>query len=119
MENKDLFNNDPDKSLLTAFAWWEKKRIIYNVVVGAAGIYFLFSGGWDLNIIEFIGAIIYGIISNLFFCLGFLIEIGVKHYFKSEKDFSKKRELLFWLGLLFSVLITIWLGNISSMPAQQ
>ncbi len=118
MEEKDIFETPDNKSLLSAFAWWEKKRIIYNAVIGASGIYVLFSGGWELTIIDLIGIIIYGTMANLFFCLGFLIEVGAKHYFKSEIDFSKKRDALFWAGLIFSVLITVWLGTISSIPIQ-
>ncbi|MEI2737588.1 MAG: hypothetical protein V9F01_02245 [Chitinophagaceae bacterium] len=118
MEEKDIFETRENKSLLSAFAWWEKKRIIYNAVVGASGIYILFSEGLELTIIDFIGIIVYGTVANIFYCLGFLIEVGAKHYFKSEKDFSKSRNALFWAGLVFSVLITLWLGSISSMPVQ-
>lgn len=42
MEDTDLFNDNTDKTLLAAFAWWERRRVLYNVSVGAAGIFVLF-----------------------------------------------------------------------------
>ena len=120
MVEKELFTpkQKEDKLLLTAFGWWEKKRIIYNIVVGCAGVFILFTNGGEFTIPNFIGIIIYGLLANLFYSLGFLIEIGAKHYFKSDRDFGKIREGLFWAGLILSVIITIFLGSISTFPAQ-
>ena len=109
MEEKDLFSEKEDKSLLAAFGWWEKKRIYYNIAVGAAGIIVL-AFDQSFNPPYLIGIIIYGIVANLFYSLGFLIETGLKYYSKSEIDFSSRRNTLFWAGLIFSVLLILGLG---------
>jgi hypothetical protein len=114
MENKDLFTDETDKSLLTAFAWWEKKRVIYNMIMLITGLIIMLYFG-DFDLLSLIGIILYGLIANIFYCLGFFIELAARHYFKSEKDFKQTRELIFWAGLIFSIVLTIWLGELSSM----
>lgn len=113
MENKDIITDEKDKNLLSAFAWWEKQRIIFNAIVGTAGISGLIIASPKLALIDIVGILVYGIIANLFYGIGFFIEIGTKHYFKSDKDFRNIRVTLFWLGLIFSTAIT-FLSSITS-----
>lgn len=112
MEQQDLFSDKEDKSLLSAFAWWEKRRLAYNLIVGATGVIcvFILSLIPFLELINLIGIIIYGIIANMFYSLGFVIEIGAKYYFRSKMDFTEKRKILFVIGLVLSVLVTIGLS---------
>jgi hypothetical protein len=63
-----------------------------------------------LSLIDLIGIVIYGIIANMFYSLGFLIVVGAKHYLKSKMDFTEKRRTFFAFGLTLSVLITIGLS---------
>jgi len=120
MEQKDIFNDQEDRSLLAAFGWWEKRRIAYNVIVGICGlIVLIFFLNVPLDPALIIDAILYGVIVNLFYTLGFLIEVVSRYYFKSDRDFSKSRKGLFWTGLVISVLITFGIGFIlGSMPPQ-
>jgi nicotinamide riboside transporter PnuC len=116
MENKDLFTNEEDKSLLNAFGRWEKKRLFYNTVVGAAGILTTVLSSQKIDILYLIGIIFYGVAANLFYCPGFLTEVAIKYYFKSDIDFSDKRNAFFWIGLIFSLLITLAFEVLLSMP---
>jgi hypothetical protein len=109
MEQKDLFTDDVDKTLLTAFSWWEKRRLFYNLVIGLVGVIILFIYPF-FSLLDLAGVIFYGIIANLFYSLGFFIEVAAKYYFKSDIDFTDKRKTLFTLGLIFSVLTTIAVG---------
>ncbi len=109
MQQQDLFHEEKDKSLLAAFAWWEKKRVLYNIIVGVAGIIVLLLLPY-FSILDLLGVIIYGVIVNLFYSLGFLIEVAARHYFKSDIDFTEKRETFFGAGLIFSVLVTLGIG---------
>jgi hypothetical protein len=112
MEQQDLFSDEQDKSLLAAFAWWEKRRLVYNLIIGSTGILciFILSLLPFLSIIDLFGVILYGIIANMFYSLGFLIEVATKHYFRSKIDFTEKRKALFGIGLILSILITIGLS---------
>jgi len=111
MEQQDLFNDQEDKSLLSAFAWWEKRRLFYNLAVGITGLMCLL-----LNPFLFtypLGILIYGILANLCYSLGFFIELVTKYYFKSKMDFTEKRKMLFILGVISSILLTIGIAYIS------
>ncbi|MBL7725005.1 MAG: hypothetical protein JNK27_12700 [Chitinophagaceae bacterium] len=112
MNEYHLFDEKEERSLLAAFAWWEKRRLIYNLIVGATGIICLavLSLFSFLGLSDLVGILIYGIIVNLFYSCGFLIEIASRHYFKSKIDFSEKRKILFGIGLVLSILITIILS---------
>lgn len=102
---QNLFPTDKDKSLLAAFAWWEKRRIAYNLVVGFVGSWiFLFVPLTSAG--PLLGAAFYGLMANLFYSLGFFIEMAAKHYFKSDMDFTEKRKTIFVLGLVLSILVT-------------
>lgn|GEM_PF-1228079 len=109
-DKKDLFNLDPDKSLLTAFGWWEKRRWIYNVVVGFTGAFFMFLMPM-ISSFDVLGIIFYGLLANLFYSLGFLIEVVARYYFKNESDFTDRRKLMFGAGLVFAVLVTAFLAT--------
>lgn len=109
MQQPDIFPDEKDKSLLAAFAWWEKRRPAYNLVVGITGLVVLvFLGEFSLFILAAVLA--YGLIANVFYSTGFLLEVVDKHYFKSSLDLSERRSELFWIGLLFSGLVTLGIG---------
>ncbi len=114
MEDKNMFTEEPDKPLLTAFAWWGKKKLLYNLVMLVTGVAVILKIG-DFDFISLLSVIFYGLLANTFYCLGFFIKIAFRHYFKSEKDFKQSKEIIFWMGLIFSVVLTIWLGELSSM----
>ena len=103
MDQQDLPAND--ESLLTAFAWWEKRRLVYNLIVGCSGLFgivlFPFFG-----LITLLGILIYGFMTNVFYTFGFIIEVASKHYFKSKDNLIPRRKTLFIAGLIFSVLMT-------------
>ncbi len=110
-QQQDIFTDEIDKSLLAAFAWWEKRRLAYNIAVGVTGVIIVF---WlrYFSFLDFFGILVYGVIANLFYCLGFLTEVAARHYFKSHIDFTSKRDILFRLGISVSVLITLGIGLI-------
>lgn len=54
---------------MSAFAWWEKQRIIFNAIVGTAGISGLIIASPKLALIDIVGILVYGIIANLFMVL--------------------------------------------------
>ncbi len=117
MKQQDIFNDKEDKSLLAAFGWWEKRRLAYNLVVGACGVLVLIFLRLPLDPSLVIDVVLYGVIVNLFYTLGFLIEVISRYYFKSGRNFSQSRNGLFWTGLVISVLVTLGIGlMLDSIP---
>ncbi|NVK04659.1 MAG: hypothetical protein HWD92_07540 [Flavobacteriia bacterium] len=113
MEEHIIDGPDQSKSngLTEALAWWEKKRLLYNVIVGISGLFTLFSLSGDFGVSELlIGALFFGIGANAFYSLGFLLESWNHHYLKNSIKFESVRLPLFLLGLIFSVGLTLLLA---------
>jgi hypothetical protein len=105
-------------------AWWEIRRIPYNLIMGAAGaaasiLVFLSAvigeqvtgvpvGLPDPPIFALFGVAAYAVLANVCFTGGWLAEILVmKVWGESGKSFGA---ISFALGLLFSVSLTLFLG---------
>jgi hypothetical protein len=115
--NQDLFPEEDKNSFEAAFAWWEKRRLRYNLIVGLPGLLFLLIHyrvmGFHLSTI--ISAVVIGIIANGFYCLGYLTEFFLKYYFHSTIDFADKRNTVFWLGTVFSIFALLLLGFVAEV----
>jgi hypothetical protein len=111
MNSPDLFTDKLENSLTAAFSWWEKRRMVFNLTVGLTGLFsFVVVGRFYVH--DLVVIIIYGVIANLFYCLGFYSEVAAKHYFKGRFDLSERRNSLFTLGLLVSIGVTLLMGII-------
>ena len=102
-----IFEERNDDKMMSAFVWWEKRRLFYNIYVTLAGVFGLVLSFFPMSFLDFVGIVMWMIVANVFYCLGFLVELFVKHYFKSTKAFDNRtRQTLFWLGCIFSMLLT-------------
>ena len=96
-----------DKIILNDLVgWWEIRRLWFNVIVGITGIssiiYMDFGFYLFFNIV---GIAIYGIIVNIFYSFGVLVELFDLYYLKLKlKTF---RLLFFIMGTLFTCFMTI------------
>jgi hypothetical protein len=109
MKEKDLFPDKDENTLYAAFSWWEKKRLLYNIIIGITGLMGMlwYMGYIPLKPYDIIGMLAWGFMANIFYFGGFLLEPVFKYYFKPDIDFADKRSNFFWAGTVFSVLITI------------
>jgi hypothetical protein len=95
--------------------WWEKKRIIYNILIVALSIFSIYSY-WDYPMRSIIGnkqiilqAIVFVIGANLGYTISWMS--GVVYYYATNKTYissKRKRWILFILGAIFSLLWTNW-----------
>ena len=103
--------------------WWEIRRILYNAILFAIGITSIVSMEWLMekvipvgrDAIEpfalTIGIMIYGIVANLFYTLGWLVEL-VTTCADPEQARSRAKKM-FLAGLWLSSLLTtapFWFG---------
>jgi|GEM_PF-996700 len=90
--------------------WWESKRWIFNVLTGMCGIFMLSicTKFGNLQLISYLGIIIWGLMANLCYSLGILIEVWNFHYFRNALSLKIVRYFLFGLGTIFSCLLTIY-----------
>jgi hypothetical protein len=96
--------------LLATIQWWEKKRIWFNIIVGALGVISILlfnSGRLFSGWISLVGIIIWGIAANIFYSSGILLEVVNVYYLKSSKNFFRFRYPLFIIGTLLYSMVTI------------
>jgi hypothetical protein len=105
-------------------AWWELRRIPFNLVVGVAGIAsclivgavaiiteaLLGSVGWmpDSPLFALVWVLIYGMMANVFYTGGWVAELIVKR--ACPEDAASFPTLSFSLGLALSALLTLSVG---------
>lgn len=96
--------------------WWELRRLLYNAVLLAVGIVTISGMEWLMgrvvpmgeDAIEpmalVLGVVIYGIMANLCYTLGWVIELLGR---KSNAASARRRgQWMFRAGLLFSCVLT-------------
>ncbi|KAA6465005.1 hypothetical protein DYQ86_03365 [Acidobacteria bacterium AB60] len=103
--------------------WWEVRRIAYNAVLFAIGITSIMTMEWLMgkvipvgeDAVEpfalALGVIVYAIMADLCYTLGWIIELAAKPRKPDEQRTRAKR--LFIAGLWFSCLLTslpFWFG---------
>lgn len=98
-------------------AWWEKRRIIFNLAVFAAGII-------SISVVEFIGGrlahpgedmkeplglilgvVVYGIAANICYTLGWTTELIWRGSDRNDAD--ELRRKVFRRGMIFSIALTL------------
>ena len=125
MEKSSELFPEPDKhSFEAAFAWWEKRRLRYNITVGIPGALMVLL---DLSITGknpgfspvtyAVYIVAFAVFANACYCLGYLLEFFLKYYFRSGIDFPDKRNNLYWIGTAFPVFVVI-AGGIVVLFAQ-
>jgi hypothetical protein len=107
------FKRSPWSTIL----WWEKRRLVFNLVILAAGIASIVSvyavGSLFLNPGEDVeeplgtifGVILYGVAANACYTLGWFTELICD---VGDSAFAlAKREKLFRRGMIFSIVLTL------------
>ena len=114
----------PITTVRDVIGWWEARRIPFNLIVGSAGVlsfivmgivatgsFFLFNSDFGLPdppLFAVFGVVIYGIMANVCFTGGWLVELVIRKIWPGEAD--RFATLTFSLGLVFTVLLTLTPG---------
>lgn len=101
-----VMENKTDMSIMESFRWWENKRIWFNLAVGFTGAYVLDTYCIRLFPGDIIGIILWGIVANLLFSLGFFAEMADRYYLKHYMDLRQVRWILFLAGTAAYVCVT-------------
>ncbi|QHI35864.1 hypothetical protein IMCC3317_12120 [Kordia antarctica] len=87
--------------------WWETKRIIFNAFVGIVGIFSVFANiPHTFGLEDFIGIILWGIVANIFYSVGILLEIVNQYYLKGKLNIFLFRHFFFIIGTLMYMFLT-------------
>ncbi len=95
--------------LLQTIKWWEKKRIWFNLLVGLSGVISMYTFNTNLSLLgctDFVGIIIWGILANILYSTGIILETTNLYYFKSKIKLYKLRHLFWTVGTIAYCLWT-------------
>ncbi len=105
---------DEPRGAFSIIAWWESRRIVFNLVVGLCGLPTLailyFSGLADLSFLVK-GTIEYAFLANLCYTAGWMNELVARSWWKERA--RHLGPILFSLGFAFSILLTLGAGIIA------
>ena len=92
--------------------WWETKRIWFNIFVGLFSIAALIiTGEFSFLTVEIFGVIMWGILANILFSTGIIIELLDAYYFKQKLRVYRFRWLFYLSGTaLYCVFSSIYVG---------
>jgi hypothetical protein len=105
------------RSIVSVLWWWECRRWLYNFCVGLIGLPFALLVGLLAHTVPNIawalmaGIVCYGIAANLCYSLGAPAELVARGCWKQRGE--PYGPVLFTLGLIFSVILTIGLGALT------
>lgn len=116
MEDDNLLDDTgilQDQSILDMIQWWEKRRLLYNVIVGLSGILtsiiiMKLHRSIAFSEILWYAVLPYGIFSNLAYLVGWVFELLLRYYFKIKLNLSSRRTLL-GVGIAISILPFIFI----------
>lgn len=112
-EEKLLDSNfvlNQDEPLYDCVDWWEQKRWNYNLIVIGVEIVmmvYFWKGTLAFGImVSFFWSLAYTFVANIFFSMGWFLEVFMGYYFKHSLIMKSLRGQLYFLGIVFSILLT-------------
>jgi len=110
---RDLFAAAPNHtSNREVIIWWERRRVFYNTVMLAAGLFTIILA-LVLNEIIFTDLVntlppilIFALSANLFYTLGWVMEIVCRKFIPQKELVQKAGPVFFIAGISISVLFT-------------
>lgn len=111
----DLLDNNiehqkPETLLLESFNYWHRKRIHFNILVGISGFLpTLYFSHFHLKLFDLFGCIVWGILANILYSLGYVIESFYITQTDENNNFINYRNILFGLGTgLYMIVSTLF-----------
>ena len=94
--------------LLESYRYWNKNRLLFNILVGLAGLAstITFSRS-TLTVGDIFGIVAWGIVANGLYSLGFIWEATIITRSKGTRNLKTNRAFLFWVGTVAYVLVSI------------
>ena len=121
MNNQDILDEELTNAQIDiweAVKWWEHKRIFYNLILVVMAI-FIMSTFINVNYSFQFGlfwVVAFCIAANLFFTIGWGVEVLAEYYFKLKID---RLRMLFWVcGILFTLFTTAVFSFAVSLSAE-
>jgi hypothetical protein len=100
-----------------SIVWWEKNRIGFNILVGLTGIISLITFlSEPFGITEVFGILFWGVIANVLYSFGVLVEIFNLYYFERKLNFFKFKYLFYVTGTILYCAVTFFFALLYCIP---
>jgi hypothetical protein len=117
---KSLLDETIGLKLLDSHRFWAKKRLLFNLIVGVAGLiptlYFIL----QFYFLDIFGILAWGLVANGLYSIGYVLESIVITKSDGNKSLKKRRNLLFWIGTISYALVSVSFGysyfNMTMLP---
>ncbi|WP_420574107.1 hypothetical protein [Kordia sp.] len=94
--------------LRATISWWEQKRIAFNFFVGITGVIAVLAFiPHTFGMEDAIGIILWGIMANVLYSTGILLEVINQYHLKGKLNIFQFRMLFFIVGT-FTYMLATW-----------
>jgi hypothetical protein len=101
--------------LSNALAYWEKRRLLYNVVLLVIVVVMILLGQPESrSLLSFTGGmtlLTLAVAANIVYCAAYVPDIALQ-LSDYREGWLKRRKWLFWFGLVFAGLLTFWVMGV-------
>ncbi len=104
-QSDELIRKSAGDSLLKAHDYWSKKRIIFNLIVGAVGLLATILYASIFTIFDLMGILTWGFVANGLYSFGYSLESYIITNHPNVK-FDHIRHLLFWTGTFLYCVVS-------------
>ncbi|WP_298513324.1 hypothetical protein [uncultured Kordia sp.] len=95
-------------TLKNTISWWEKKRIAFNFFVGITGVIAVLAFiPHTFGMEDAIGIVLWGIMANILYSAGILLEVANQYYLKGKLNIFQFR-LFFFVAGTFTYMLVTW-----------
>lgn len=109
----------PDSDIVETIKWWERRRIFYNMGVILTGL-FVVAAHWlpfQNPLYSLLMMLLFLICCNVFYSVGWGIEVLSRVYNGRETHFKQLRSWLFCMELYASIIATVYISHsLLSLP---
>ncbi|MBL0359000.1 MAG: hypothetical protein IPP72_20010 [Chitinophagaceae bacterium] len=110
-ESEQLVNELAGMKLLDSHHYWAKKRLLFNIIVGVAGLIATLEFASNLSVFDVLGILMWGFVANAFYSTGYVIESYVIVKTSGLRNLKKIRKLLFWAGTIAYALVSLFFAT--------
>jgi len=110
-ETEQLQNENTGIQLLEAHQYWAKKRLLFNIIVGVAGLIATLEFASSISVFDILGILMWGFVANAFYSTGYVIESYVIAQTGGARNLKKFRNPLFWAGTIAYALVSLFFAT--------
>jgi hypothetical protein len=106
-DSDELKTDTVGAQLQSSYNYWYKHRLIFNIIVGIAGLIPTLTFAPALMLFDILGIIMWGLVANAFYSVGYSVESFFIAKTNGKIQFKLYRSAAFWLGTLAYAFVSV------------